>query len=44
MKQKIFPFLIALSALAVSGSAAFYSITIKQMKYLIKMDLDLLIL
>jgi hypothetical protein len=27
MKQKIFPFLIALSALAVSGSAAFYSIT-----------------
>lgn len=27
MKQRIFPFLIALSALAVSGSAAFYSIT-----------------
>jgi hypothetical protein len=27
MKQKVFPFLIALSALAVSGSAAFYSIT-----------------
>lgn len=27
MKQKIFPILIALSALAVSGSAAFYSIT-----------------
>jgi hypothetical protein len=27
MKQKIFPFLIALSALAVSTSAAFYSIT-----------------
>jgi len=27
MKQKVFPFLIALSALSVSGSAAFYSIT-----------------
>jgi len=27
MKQKLFPILIALSALAVSGSAAFYSIT-----------------
>ena len=27
MKQKVFPFLIALSALAVSASAAFYSIT-----------------
>ena len=26
MKQKLFPFLIALSALAVSGSAAFYSV------------------
>jgi hypothetical protein len=27
MKQKIFPFLIAFSALSVSASAAFYSIS-----------------
>ena len=26
MKKRLFPFLIALSALAVSGSAAFYSV------------------
>ena len=27
MKQKLFPFLIALSALSVSASAAFYSVS-----------------
>ena len=27
MKQKLFPFIIALSALAVSTSAAFYSVS-----------------